>query len=61
MKNFITNSELDNLRKCLIELISKSKELNFLISGKNYVINYVIPLYAISTATGVSLAIGSAI
>ncbi|HED37421.1 MAG TPA: helicase [Ignavibacteria bacterium] len=31
MKNFITNSESDNLKKRLIELISKSEELKFLV------------------------------
>jgi HKD family nuclease len=31
MKNFITNSESDNLKKRLVELISKSDELKFLV------------------------------
>lgn len=31
MKNFITNSKLDNLKKRLLELISKSEELKFLV------------------------------
>jgi len=31
MKNFITNGESDNLKKRLIELISKSEELKFLV------------------------------
>ncbi|MFC1613459.1 helicase-related protein [Patescibacteria group bacterium] len=31
MKNFITNSEANNLKKRLIELISKSEELKFLV------------------------------
>jgi len=31
MKNFITNSESDNLKKRLVELISKSEELKFLV------------------------------
>jgi len=29
MKNFITNSESDNLKNRLVELISKSEELKF--------------------------------
>jgi len=31
MKNFITNSELENLKNRLIELIKKSDELKFLV------------------------------
>ncbi len=31
MKNFITNSESDNLKNRLVELISKSEELKFLV------------------------------
>lgn len=31
MKNFITNSKSDNLKKRLIELITKSEELKFLV------------------------------
>ena len=31
MKNFITNSEAENLKKRLVELINKSDELKFLV------------------------------
>ncbi|MCD6149275.1 hypothetical protein J7J13_00630 [bacterium] len=31
MKNFITNGKTDNLKKRLVELISKSEELKFLV------------------------------
>src|SRR3989338_8395804 len=31
MKNFITNSEAENLKKRLVELINKSEELKFLV------------------------------
>ena len=31
MKNFITNSQSDNLKKRLIALVSKSEELKFLV------------------------------